>query len=302
MFLPFHDDNPTRRTAYVTYALIAVNVVCLLWYRSLPGPEGRTVMLDRGFVPAPERMVVTLHRGFVPARITNLAADRPVLVDNVGFLPDRFGNPWPIRPIQLPADRNEILLSLVTCMFLHAGWIHLLGNMWFLWLFGNNVEDRLGHVAFLLFYLVGGLLGSGCHWLIDPDSTASVIGASGAVAAVLGAYAITWPWARVHTLVFLVIFITIIDLPALAVLGVWFLIQLMEGHGQLGLGVAGGVAWWAHVGGFVAGMLLMPLLCTLLGVNRPSDDRTQRATFQDPREHIIDVKILDEDGRHDGRW
>ncbi len=100
-------------------------------------------------------------------------------------------------------------------MFLHGGWWHLIGNMWFLWIFGNNVEDRLGHVTYLLFYLGGGMLATGTHWLIAPSSTMPVIGASGAVAAVLGAYAITWPWARVDTFVFLFVFFTIIEVPAL---------------------------------------------------------------------------------------
>ncbi|MBN1588278.1 MAG: rhomboid family intramembrane serine protease, partial [Pirellulales bacterium] len=243
MFLPFHDDNPTQRTAFVTYAIVAANVLCFVWFLQLPTQQQHEF---------------TLHHGFIPARMTKLAVGQPVVVKEPILLRDRRGGLWQAdRAVRLPADRNEILLSPLTCMFLHAGWVHLLSNMWFLWLFGNNIEDRLGHVVFLLFYVLGGLLGSGCHWLINPDSLAPTIGASGAVAAVLGAYAITWPWARIHTLVFLIVFITIVDLPALGVLGAWFLIQLMEGQGQLGLNVAGGVAWWAHVGGFVAGMVLM---------------------------------------------
>jgi len=296
MFLPFHDDNPTRRTPGVTYALVAANVVAFLWFVQLSPSQ---------------RQNVTLHRGFIPARITGLPAGQPVVPDAAvrqdqfgrWWRPDRFGRWLPSNPpVQLPADQTEILLSLLTCMFLHAGWVHLLGNMWFLWLFGNNVEDRLGHVVFLLFYLVGGLLGSAAHWLIGPASTVPVIGASGAVAAGLGAYAITWPWARVHTLVFLVIFITVIDLPALGVLGVWFLLQLMQAQAQLGMRDVGGVASWAHVGGFVAGMAMMLLLGKLLRLGPPST-RQAADTTADQHDRIIDVQILDEnDRRRPPRW
>lgn len=273
MILPFHADTPTARVAWVNYALIAANGLVFLWLLQLT-PQGQ--------------QSVTLHRGFIPARIGQLTDPRviPVVQEEPARLPDgRFLVDQQKRQIvvrrkiaDLPPDRGEIVLSLLTCMFLHGGWTHLLANMWFLWIFGNNVEDRLGHVPFLLFYLAGGLFGSACHWLIDPSSITPVIGASGAVAAVLGGYAITWPWARVHTLVYLVVFLTVIDVPALGVLGVWFLMQLIEAHGQLGLNVAGGVAWWAHVGGFIAGMILMPAASFLLGVNgskRPPDSPNQ---------------------------
>lgn len=281
MFLPFHDDNPTRRAPVVTYALVAVNVLAFLWFLQL-SPR--------------QRDDATLHRGFIPARVDQLV--HPQKLDVWRDVPARR---WDGRPVvvrqkigELPPDRGQIILSLFTCMFLHAGWIHLLGNMWFLWLFGNNVEDRLGHVVFLLFYLAGGLFASGCHWLFNMESLAPVVGASGAVAAVLGAYAISWPWARVHTLVFLVIFITVVDLPALAVLGAWFLLQLVQGHAQLaGVPDAGGVAWWAHVGGFVAGMAMMPLLGKVLGLG-PVTTKTQNIAETDNRDRIIDVRILDE--------
>jgi membrane associated rhomboid family serine protease len=114
-------------------------------------------------------------------------------------------------------------------------------------------------------YVLGGLLASAAHWWVNPDSTMPVIGASGAIAAVLGAYAITWPWARVSTLVFLVVFVTIIDVPALVVLGAWFFMQLLMGQQSWHNAASGGVAWWAHVGGFLAGVLLMPVLSLLAG-------------------------------------
>ena len=264
MFLPFHDDNPTRRTPVVTYSLVAMNVLAFLWTIHLPPKRQQDVIL---------------HRGFIPARIAQLLNPKPLEVKDRVLIRHRFFGQVPVerKLAVLQPNRKEILLSLLTCMFLHAGWMHLIGNMWFLWLFGNNVEDRLGSPLYLLFYLAGGLLASTFHWLHDPTSTAPVIGASGAVAAVLGAYAITWPWARIHTVVLLIVFITIIDVPALVVLGVWFLLQVLEARQQLQLGIQGGVAFWAHIGGFIAGLILMPILGALIGAeppSRPTQDET----------------------------
>ncbi|HIQ21739.1 MAG TPA: rhomboid family intramembrane serine protease [Planctomycetes bacterium] len=241
---PLHDDNPITRPPVVTVGLIVVN---------------SAVFLFTLFLPEAKLQELYYRRGFVPARLAQLRHGLPLkvpiqqeVIHPLVRLPVRVQ-----RWIRLDPDPPAILLSLVTCMFLHGGWFHLIGNMWFLWVFGNNVEDRLGSMPFLVFYLCGGLAASFCHWRIGPDSTLPVIGASGAVAAVLGAYAITWPWARVHTLVVLVVFITIVDLPALLVLGFWFLGQLLEAQKAVNLGVDGGVAWWAHVGGFVAGTVMM---------------------------------------------
>ena len=258
MFLPFHDNNRIERMPVVTYGIIAINVLAFLW-------------LSYAVPPAQQQSVV-LQWGFIPARIAQLENGKPVLVPQRMLVRHPiFGRGVLERQVPLPPDRGAILLSLVTCMFLHGGWMHLIMNMWFLWLFGNNVEDRLGHVVFLGFYLLGGLLASAVHWLINFDSLAPVIGASGAVAAVLGAYAITWPWARVHTLVFIVIFITIVDVPAVFVLGLWFLLQLLEAQEQLSLHTSGGVAFWAHIGGFLAGLVLMPVLSSLLRVDEPKE-------------------------------
>lgn len=261
MLFPFHDDNPTERTPVLTVALIAVNLASFLWVRSLP--------------PAKQQVVVYRY-GFVPRWLTQLDDPKPI---NVPVERKMVWHPWfgrrvIERKLPLTTEPRYVLISLLSCMFLHGGWLHLIGNMWFLWIFGNNVEDRLGRIVFLIFYLLGGLAASGCHWLVDQQSPVPVIGASGAVAAVLGAYAITWPWARVHTLVFLFVFITIIDLPALFVLGIWFLGQLLEGNRALNLGITGGVAWWAHVGGFVAGTVLMPVFSAAVGaVRQPSSTR-----------------------------
>jgi len=255
---PFQDDNPTERTPVATYAIIALNVVVFLWMQRLP----QTQLHD-----------VQYRYGFVPARLTDLPDKKPVPIrDEQVIQHPLFGQPVVVvREITLEAAPGEIMLSLLTCMFLHGGWMHIIGNMWFLWIFGDNVEDRLGPVLYVVLYVVGGLLASACHWLHSPASTMPVIGASGAISAVLGAYAITWPWARVHTLVFLFVFVTIIDLPALLFLGIWFLGQLLPATQELHGGVAGGVAWWAHIGGFAAGLIMMPLFSAALGVeNKPA--------------------------------
>jgi membrane associated rhomboid family serine protease len=254
MFFPFHDDNPTVRKPLVTCALIAANVIAFLWFQRLePSEQQETVY----------------RRGLVPIWITHVADPKPIQITipkGVVRLPPHRQPVVVVQQIAVkPPSRQQILLSPLSSMFLHGGWWHLLGNMWFLWLFGNNVEDRLGPLPYLALYLLGGLLAAGCHWARFSTSTTPVIGASGAVAVVLGAYACTWPWARVHTLVVLIVFITVIDLPALLVLGMWFIIQILEGTRE---GVAQGVAWWAHIGGFIAGMLLMPLFSAVVGAGK----------------------------------
>jgi membrane associated rhomboid family serine protease len=163
-----------------------------------------------------------------------------------------------------PADLEEGLAcprggitfaALFTSMFLHGSWMHLLGNMWFLWIFGNNVEDSMGHLRFLVFYLLTGLIAAGAHVLSSPGSPVPTVGASGAISAIMGAYAVLYPRARVTTLLVLVIFIRLIALPAWVWLGLWFLFQLVSAGGQTP--GQGGVAFWAHIGGFAAGLLLV---------------------------------------------
>jgi membrane associated rhomboid family serine protease len=152
------------------------------------------------------------------------------------------------------------LRSIFTSMFMHAGLAHLLGNMLYLWIFGDNVEDVLGHFRYLMFYLVGGFVASFTHIMLNPTSTVPTVGASGAIAATLGAYLLLFPHRRVVTLIPLGFFIQIARIPALFVLGIWFLFQLFEGVLALGMTQLGGVAFWAHIGGFVFGMLFGPLL------------------------------------------
>jgi membrane associated rhomboid family serine protease len=150
--------------------------------------------------------------------------------------------------------------AILTSMFMHAGLAHLLGNMLYLWIFGDNVEDALGHFRYLLFYLAGGFAASLTHILLNPLSSLPTVGASGAIAATLGAYLLLFPHQRIVTLIPLGFFIQIARIPAIFVLGIWFLFQLFEGALSLGMAQLGGVAFWAHIGGFVFGMLVGPLL------------------------------------------
>lgn len=145
------------------------------------------------------------------------------------------------------------LLTLLTSMFLHGSLFHLLGNMLYLWIFGNNIEDRLGPVRFVLFYLVCGVAASLTHVLFEPASRVPMIGASGAIAGILGAYALLFPRARVRTLIFLIFYIDVVSIPAGLILGLWFLLQILN------VGMGGGVAWFAHIGGFLAGLVFIAL-------------------------------------------
>ena len=212
--LPIGDDNSDRlRWPVVTAILIGVNVVAFLYELSL-GSHG--VSLAR-FVEQWGVVPLEYHLG--------------------GDLPPRIPLPW--------------FTTLVTAMFLHGGWGHLGGNMLYLWIFGDNVEDRLGRVPFLLFYLAAGMLGSLVQILAAPESQVPVIGASGAISGVLGAYIVMFPRKRVRVLLFLFVF----EVPALLVLGLWALTQVVSGTGTLGGGAEeGGVAYLAHVGGFAAGV------------------------------------------------
>jgi rhomboid family protein len=152
------------------------------------------------------------------------------------------------------------LIPFFTSMFLHGGWLHLIGNMWFLWIFGDNVEDVLGSFRYALFYVACGLGAAAIHFFTAPNSQVPTLGASGAIAGVLGAYLVLFPRARVVTLVPIFFYLQLMELPAVLVLGLWFLLQLLSGSATIGAAVSGGIAWWAHVGGFLAGMLLILLV------------------------------------------
>ena len=155
------------------------------------------------------------------------------------------------------------LFTIFTSMFMHGGLMHIIGNMWFLYIFGDNVESILGHVRFLLFYLFCGIGAAVAQFLIQPDSTTPMVGASGAIAGVVGAYMIKFPKARVHVLAVIFIFITTIVVPAQLVLGLWFLMQLSGGLGSLGFDTTGGIAWFAHIGGFIVGISTLRIFQTI---------------------------------------
>jgi membrane associated rhomboid family serine protease len=218
--IPLRDRNPTARTPVVTLSLIAACFVVFgleLWISLTSGDDA----LSRFF----------LEWGAVPSRIT-------AALDAHAYL-------------------SQAVLGTVTSQFLHGGWLHILGNMLFLWIFGNNVEDRLGRIGFLAFYLLGGIAAALTQVWIDPTSDAPLVGASGAIAAVLGVYLVLWPGARILSLVFLGIFYQLLEIPALVVLGYWFVLQLISGFGAFGADTAdSGVAFFAHIGGFVAGALV----------------------------------------------
>ena len=178
--------------------------------------------------------------------------DRAIMA--VGFIPARF---W------IPGYWSADLLAIAISMFLHGSFMHIGANMLYLWIFGDNVEDRLGHGRYLLFYFLCGFAATFAHAIFSPGSRLPAIGASGAIAGVLGAYLLLWPHARVLTLIPIIFFVTVRELPAVIILGLWFVFQLFNGVGSLGVSDAqdlGGVAYFAHIGGFVSGMLLIAVL------------------------------------------
>ncbi|MEW5827292.1 MAG: rhomboid family intramembrane serine protease [Chloroflexota bacterium] len=183
----------------------------------------------------------------------------------------RLFSTWGLIPARLLADPASSWMTVFTSMFLHGGWLHILSNMWVLFIFGDNVEDRLGHGRYLVFYLVSGVAAALLQSLFTAGSSGPVIGASGAIAGVLGAYLLFFPRARIVTLVFIFVFITTIEIPAVLFLGVWFILQLFSGAVALGEGVSSGVAWWAHIGGFAFGMAAT----LIFGVRRARRERWQ---------------------------
>jgi len=219
--IPLKDDIPTRRFPIVTIALIAINVIVYFAFE-----QGLWGLGDLGNQRVGEY-------GAIPYEITN-------------------GQ-------DLPGDQAPFWFTILSSMFLHGSLLHLGGNMLFLWIFGNNIEDSMGRLTFIVFYLLGGLAALGLQVATDPNSQVVTIGASGAIAGVLGAYARLYPRARVVTIVFIVIFFTIVTLPALLVLGLWFLLQLLPAFSDPAGSAGGGVAYFAHIGGFVFGVLAIKL-------------------------------------------
>ena len=213
MFIPLKDLNPRQSVPVINTLLILSNIAVFIYQLTL-SPEA-----ERRFA---------LALGTVPTRIPELLAGHGGSV-------------------------GQTFLPLLTSMFLHAGWLHLLGNMLFLWIFGDNVEDFLGHFQYLLFYLLCGVGADLAHIVTNLHSTVPAIGASGAISGVMGAYMVLYPRSRVLTLVF----IFVVRVPAVIILGWWFVLQLLGGMESLGMRNSGGVAFWAHIGGFLIGILLV---------------------------------------------
>jgi membrane associated rhomboid family serine protease len=229
--IPLRDANPTRRTALVTLAIVVACGIAFGWELGL---QARS-------------------EAALAAAITDW-----------GVVPGRLTAAW---------NGGDFLsgesVTLLSSQFLHGGWLHLLGNLLYLWIFGNNVEDRMGRAGFLLFYLVGGVVAGLTQVAIDPESQIPTIGASGAIAATLGAYLVFFPGAKVTSLVFLGFFYQLVRVPAAIVLVLWFVLQLLDGIGSLGPSQGGGVAFFAHIGGFVFGAAVAWML-TLLGRGGPA--------------------------------
>ncbi len=231
VMIPLKDENPSRRFPVITYALIGVNIAVFCFELSIPQQQLQNALQQ--------------HYGMVPAHVTE------VLQGERGML-------------------SGLIIPLFASMFIHGGFLHLGGNMLFLHVFGDNVEAKFRHGRFLVFYLVCGVAGSCVHYILaSADSTVPTIGASGAIAGVLGAYIVMWPKVRVITVIPIFYFIRIVPLPAFVVLGLWFVLQLVNGAGSLQTETGGGVAYWAHVGGFATGTLLAFLISLGSGKREP---------------------------------
>ena len=216
--IPLRDANPTHRREWVTILLIAANVAVFFLWEPITG------------TPREQFRFFVCH-GAIPEELTDLQ---------------------PIPEVVRLCGSKSVLLSILTSMFIHGGFLHIAGNMLYLWVFGNNVEDRMGWPAFVAFYLVAGVVAAYAQALTDPSSLVPLVGASGAIAGTLGAYIVMFPHARVLTLVPIFFILQAAELPAWLVLGFWFVLQAFQGVGGLA-GDTGGVAWFAHIGGFVFG-------------------------------------------------
>ena len=262
---PLKDNIPTQTFPWVTVTLIVVNFLVFGWQLLQPSDKASSPELAREGVS--ERDQVSLEYGAIPYRITHPGTECGVAVAGATQEVICEGAPrpeaFPQRGYPDNLDMAPWWVTLITSMFLHAGFLHLAGNMLFLWVFGNNIEDAMGHGRFVLFYLLAGLFAVYGQALLDLDSTIPIIGASGAVAGVLGAYFLLHRHARVLTMIFLIFFFTFIEIPAMILLAVWFALQFVPAVGQLAstdLSGGGGVAYFAHVGGFLFGLATIKLL------------------------------------------
>jgi membrane associated rhomboid family serine protease len=226
---PYRDDNPTLATPIVTFLLIGANVAAWVLIQGM------------GAEPNLSRSVCEL--GLIPGEFLRR-------------LPEGYSVPMG-NATRCVIGEERTWFAPLTSMFLHGGWFHLIGNMWFLWVFGNNVEDSMGHLRYFFFYILCGVAAAAAQAFTNPSSPIPMVGASGAISGVMGAYIVLYPRVRVHMLVFLGIFITRIVVPAYLMLGYWFLLQILGGG--LAPDEGGGVAFWAHAGGFIAGAILILL-------------------------------------------
>jgi membrane associated rhomboid family serine protease len=279
--LPLKDNNPTARFPVLTVVLIVINVAVFIWQLNFPVNE-RLEQVGYGAIDQS-----ALEYGAMPFRITH-TNEGDCAIGAVGqanasgqFEPGVVcpGTPEYAKAVatsrEFPGsdlgpftiDQAVWWVTLLTSMFMHGGILHIAGNMLFLWVFGNNIEDRLGRVKFLLFYVLAGLIAVYTQALIDTGSTAPTIGASGAIAGVLGAYALLYPRARVLTLIFIIFFVTLVEIPALILLAVWFILQFVPALGQVAVETGGGegVAYFAHVGGFVFGLAVAGVILLTTG-------------------------------------
>lgn len=258
---PLKDNIPTDRFPIITVALIAINVLVFL---VLQQPSGFSSVNDQTVV----------KYGAIPYELTH-PGKRCGLGDQVSSVGDLVASDKgevacegkPVKTVEgqspairsVPGSQPSTWLTILTSMFMHGGFLHIIGNMLFLWIFGNNVEDAMGRAKFVAFYLLGGLAAVGLQVAVDPSSTAPTIGASGAIAGVLGGYILLYPRARVLTLIFIIFFVTFVELPAVLVLGFWFLQQIFFGAAGLSdpTGGGGGVAYFAHIGGFAFGLIFI---------------------------------------------
>jgi membrane associated rhomboid family serine protease len=209
--IPLKDNIPTHSVPIITVTIILVNILATLWMRLVLAPDQAALVLQEfGFIPGDLLLSVSGDPGYLPFNV----------------------------------------LTIGTSMFLHGGFLHLIGNMLYLWIFGNNIEDVMGHGKFLFFYLLSGIAAAVTQFSVEPASLIPMVGASGAVSGVLGAYLLLFPYARVKTLIFILVFITTVDLPAIVLLTIWFFGQIIFSH-------TGGVAWFAHIGGFIFGIAMV---------------------------------------------
>ena len=228
---PYRDENQTVHTPVVTYAIIAINVAVWLLVQGAGSAYGVAASVcNYGLIPG--ELLLRVHPG------------------------DGFDMGNGLRCLMDPGRAPEHILY---SMFLHGGWLHLLGNMWFLWIFGDNVEDAMGRARYAIFYLVCGVAAAAGQVVAGPDSMIPMVGASGAISGVMGAYVVLYPRVKVYNLVWFGFFLTTIALPAWAMLGYWLLLQIVGGLGEVVSGASGGVAVFAHIGGFAAGAALVKL-------------------------------------------